>query len=196
MPDAPLDPTGLPPADQGGNIDPPAGEAGAALRPAPVEESTPPQAPVGKPSLTDIGYTLARYVLGLIAGVIVLSASLIGCGEHRRLTLIERALEAASPLINEGAGTTEVLPQPSPDDSLMIDDSLVTNAPPSEEVLVQLERTAETLTRMVTALQEERDGFREFTRGLVDLALLNVLLPVLTALLGYIFGTRAGGTSG
>ncbi len=39
-------------------------------------------------------------------------------------------------------------------------------------------------------LQAERQSFREFWLRMVQMVLLNVLLPVLTALLGYVFGTQ------
>lgn len=39
----------------------------------------------------------------------------------------------------------------------------------------------------------ERSSFREFWLKLVQMILVNVLLPVLTALLGYVFGTHGRG---
>ena len=41
-------------------------------------------------------------------------------------------------------------------------------------------------------LQDDRIAFREFWLKLSQMVLLNLLLPVLTALLGYIFGTHSG----
>lgn len=40
-------------------------------------------------------------------------------------------------------------------------------------------------------IQSERAEFRDFWLRLVQLVLLNLLLPVLTALLGYVFGTQS-----
>lgn len=39
-------------------------------------------------------------------------------------------------------------------------------------------------------VQEERESFREFWLRVMQMVLLNVLLPVLTALLGFVFGTH------
>jgi hypothetical protein len=42
---------------------------------------------------------------------------------------------------------------------------------------------------------KERSDFREYWLKVVQMVLLNVLLPVLTALLGYVFGSRRANTS-
>ncbi|MGH7186332.1 MAG: hypothetical protein ACREIB_08685, partial [Pseudomonadota bacterium] len=54
-------------------------------------------------------------------------------------------------------------------------------------------------TEMATALKElidrldaERKAFREFWHEFAQMVLLNLLLPVLTAILGYVFGSREG----
>ncbi len=47
----------------------------------------------------------------------------------------------------------------------------------------------------VSALETQRQSRREFIIQLIDRVLVNVLLPVLTALLGYIFGTSDIGRS-
>lgn len=45
------------------------------------------------------------------------------------------------------------------------------------------------LKEIVEQLELQRGSYRAFLKDIVQMVLLNVLLPVLTALLGYIFGT-------
>jgi len=45
------------------------------------------------------------------------------------------------------------------------------------------------LTTLTNALKEQQHEFRSFWKELLQLVLLNVLFPTLTALLGYVFGT-------
>lgn len=51
------------------------------------------------------------------------------------------------------------------------------------------------LTKLLTALESKHEAFRAFWFDTLQLVLLNVLFPTLTALLGYVFGTsRASNT--
>lgn len=201
----------------GGGPDPGEGEAGAEgglpvqINPADATANAPTQAPVSEPSLTGIGYTLAKVVLGMIAGVILLSATLVGCGEGARFGMLRAAFRDASGLVAEAsvvpADTTAAPVTTGDADSATATPGSPTGAtgatserpetgsPEDLARLAQLERTADALRQLAGALQEERQDFRTFARGLIDLVLLNVLLPVLTALLGYIFGTRSAGSS-
>jgi hypothetical protein len=43
---------------------------------------------------------------------------------------------------------------------------------------------------LIEKIREDQIEFRKFLKDMVQLILLNALLPVLTALLGYVFGTR------
>ncbi len=45
---------------------------------------------------------------------------------------------------------------------------------------------------IIRALQEEKENYRDFIIQLSQMILLNLLLPILTAVLGYIFGSREG----
>ncbi len=45
---------------------------------------------------------------------------------------------------------------------------------------------------IIRALQEEKKSYRDFIIQLSQTILLNLLLPILTAVLGYIFGSREG----
>jgi hypothetical protein len=45
---------------------------------------------------------------------------------------------------------------------------------------------------IIRALQEEKKNYRDFIIQISQMVLLNLLLPTLTAILGYIFGSREG----
>jgi hypothetical protein len=45
---------------------------------------------------------------------------------------------------------------------------------------------------LIQALQEEKKNYRDFIHNISQMVLLNLLLPTLTAILGYIFGSREG----
>ncbi len=71
---------------------------------------------------------------------------------------------------------------------------LWTNERNSAATLTQILGSGDTLATVVDTVKtrivsEERTAFRAFWLGLTQTVLLNVLLPVLTALLGYVFGT-------
>lgn len=48
---------------------------------------------------------------------------------------------------------------------------------------------------IIRSLQEEKENYRDFIIQLSQMILLNLLLPILTAVLGYIFGSREGSPS-
>lgn len=69
-------------------------------------------------------------------------------------------------------------------------------------VLEQLEHLKEAkpeklneLTKLVTALESKQASFRTFWFDTLQLIVLNVLFPTLTALLGYVFGTSRNNNS-
>ena len=45
--------------------------------------------------------------------------------------------------------------------------------------------------QIIQALQEEKKNYRDFILSITQMILLNLLLPTLTAVLGYIFGSRS-----
>ncbi len=68
----------------------------------------------------------------------------------------------------------------------------------SEQPSVSLEQSLETLQSLreelnsiVTLAEQQRESRRAFLLKLIEDVLVSVLLPVLTTLLGYIFGTAA-----
>jgi hypothetical protein len=48
---------------------------------------------------------------------------------------------------------------------------------------------------IIKSLQEEKKNYRDFIMSISQMVLLNLLLPTLTAILGYIFGSREGSSS-
>lgn len=48
---------------------------------------------------------------------------------------------------------------------------------------------------LIRMIQEEKKGYREFTVQMSQMILLNLLLPVLTAILGYIFASNKNSTT-
>jgi len=49
-----------------------------------------------------------------------------------------------------------------------------------------------TMKEYIAQLEAQRKAFREFWLQFTQMVLLNLLLPVLTAILGYIFGSKGG----
>jgi hypothetical protein len=47
---------------------------------------------------------------------------------------------------------------------------------------------------LIKAIQEEKKGYRDFVVQMAQMILLNLLLPTLTAILGYIFGSKSEST--
>lgn len=52
--------------------------------------------------------------------------------------------------------------------------------------------TAEAAKTLIEQLEAQRKAFRDFWLQLMQIVLVNVLLPILTAILGYVFGSREG----
>ncbi|SFD94413.1 hypothetical protein [Nitrosomonas sp. Nm166] len=56
--------------------------------------------------------------------------------------------------------------------------------------------TVTAMKELIVQLETQRKAFREFWLQFTQLVLLNLLLPVLTAILGYVFGSREGNNRG
>lgn len=52
--------------------------------------------------------------------------------------------------------------------------------------------TATAVKELIDQIDAQRKAFREFWHEFAQMVLLNLLLPVLTAILGYVFGSREG----
>ncbi len=109
------------------------------------------------PPVTAAGVVLAKIVLGMVMGAILLLAGY--------LVAID---------LTQGAGVAQAY------------DSLVTRAAAGGPDTAEQLRVLGDLAKQ---LGEQRAAFRAFWLQMAQLILLNLLLPLLTALLGYIFGT-------
>jgi len=152
-----------PGADVGPPIFPQAREVSLARREA-VDEAEVVLAP-----LAAAGVMLARLVLWFIAAGVVLVLALVAFEDWAdgtgSLNLVYK---------NLGVITSSVPP--------------ASDAAQNESFLKSLAAD----TALINAIASERRDTREFIIKLAQLILLTLLLPVLTALLGYIFGTRQG----
>jgi len=125
-----------------------------------VEEVTPPQAPpVRLDPLSQAGVGLAKLVLSLIAGVLVIIFALAAVDEFHTPQFMEDAYVKAL--------------------SASLSDAKIQNPVSSDAIL--------------TKIIDARSAAREFWLKLAQLILLNLLLPVLTAILGYTFGSKQSG---
>jgi hypothetical protein len=123
---------------------------------------SPPLAPAeAVPPLTGAGVHLAKCVLMILAAVLALLILAAFWQEQQFSTMLATSIQS-----NVGGA------RPGPDTQ---------QAGPD-----QLKARQETLK----AFQEVADASREFWLKLGQMILLNLLLPLLTALLGYIFGSR------
>lgn len=66
---------------------------------------------------------------------------------------------------------------------------------PISKALTEGKPLPETITMVFQQCETQRKAFYEFWLNIVERVLLNALLPVLTALLGYLFGTQQAATS-
>jgi hypothetical protein len=124
------------------------------------------------PPLTREGVTLAKLVLGCLAISTILILA---------LTVWEDVRGPAARLapISVGVGALASLPFPVGD----------------ETKLVALQKFIESAKNLLDAVAAQQRDTREFIIKIAELILLNLFLPVLTAILGYIFGTRQAGGS-
>ncbi len=121
-----------------------------------VPQAKPKDAPVqGMPPLAQAGVDLAKWVLVIVSGFMIVAVAVLVWSESKSLSLAETGY---SQLSNPGTST----------------------------------ETATAVKEMIDRLDAERKAFREFWLQFAQMALLNLLLPVLTAILGYVFGSREG----
>jgi len=138
----------------------------------PVPPPTPEYAPTADlPPFARAGVDLARLVLWFIAGATILLLILIAFEEFA-------SDGANAPSVALLLGKLSAQP---PD---------VTNIQQIENYQKAMEATKSLLSQIETTKQNTRD----FVIKLSQLILISILLPILTALLGYIFGTQQSGT--
>lgn len=167
---------------------PPGNAPGPQLpRRIPVENappSQPPPAPISMPELAKAGVSLARWVLVMIAGFIILALILITVSEWNAQSASN---EYSKALVTSLAGRR---PPSTKADSLASKDTVA-----ASRMLASARADSVTARALMGHLSEERAASRQFVIQIFQMVLLNVLLPVLTALLGYVFGsTKAGGS--
>ena len=134
-----------------------------------AREVQPPRAPVEDPRLTpekQAGVYLTWGVLILIGVFIGAILAILWQAEGLQRQRVDRILDVA----------------------LATDTVLRGENPPTITQDTAKMRAVVATLESVRAVQEE---YRTFWKDLIQLVLLNVLLPVLTALLGYVFGTQA-----
>ena len=137
---------------------------------APVELVIPEQAPVTAPVerapfLTVAGVNLAAFVL---AAIFVLAVALT--------LLIYRTESGHSP--TEVVAIERLLEQAT-----------------RQHLAASSPEALQHATELVGKLSDARKSARDFWMGLVQLLLLNIFLPVLTSILGYVFGTSKASDS-
>jgi len=111
-----------------------------------------------------------------------LSADAYG-GSLQSLVVSPAAAAPAPPAAAGGAAGASSAP-PSPAASA----TPVTAVPPPMESVEHMKARQELLKAYMDAANQARD----FWKGMAQMVLLNLLLPVLTGLLGYVFASRGG----
>jgi hypothetical protein len=141
-----------------------------------AREISPEPAPVRKlEPLDKAGVDLSHWVLVMISGFVIITIAWIWLSE---ISFSDHFSKMTTPTIWNGA-----LP---PTNSIFLTNSIFIADTNSPSGLITITPTKETLELVVKA----RSDFREFWFKVFQTVLLNVLLPVLTALLGYVFGSR------
>lgn len=155
------------------------------------------------PAIAKAGVELTKIVLGIIAGFLVLSFISLNIGERVAGNRARDDLRA----INIPCSVLTVPRSSGPDSGAAPAGGGADNPGPVATVTLQgrdspkaggAPKVAETctidapmLTAVVGHVEKEMSGFRTVWWQFVETVLINMLLPVLTALLGYVFGTRA-----
>jgi hypothetical protein len=186
-----------PPKDLAGK---PAQSASLNLAGAPLTEPQP--APVEKlPPVVKAGKDLTEWVLVIMSGFLFLSMLSLGVGDFvagKRAREDLRALKIPCAIVT--------VPQPSKTDSTIATTNalpaagkpatLQIQAKPDSDSLPRGSGFAETcnldsaaLSSVLGHVEKEMSGFRTLWLEFTKIVLLNILLPVLTALLGYTFAT-------
>lgn len=121
-----------------------------------LPETKTTDAPVqGLSPIAQAGINLAKWVLVILSGFMVVAVAVLLWSESKSLSLAETGF---SQLSSPGTSTETITP----------------------------------VKELIDRLDAERKAFREFWHEFAQMVLLNLLLPVLTAILGYVFGSREG----
>jgi hypothetical protein len=146
------------------------GERTSAISDAPVVT------PILKKKLSEHGVDLTKVVLSIIAGCILMFTSIVAFQEYENRNTIE-SIAAKAPvaptnltLQQQLQGKPEILREATTRDSL---------------------RMRQTID-LLTTLENQRKTSRDYWFSIIQLTLLHLLLPTLTAILGYVFGRDKG----
>ncbi len=129
-----------------------------------------------KKSLSEHGVGLAKWVLVIISVCILIFTSIVAFQEFEHRNTIDNIASKApvSPtnliLQQQLQGKSDALRDATTRDSLKIRQTI----------------------DLLTALETQRKSSRDFWFTVIQLTLLNLLLPTLTAILGYVFGRDKG----
>lgn len=121
-----------------------------------LKKTEPKDVPVqGMPPLAQAGVNLAKWVLVILSGFMIVAVVVLVWSEGKSLSVAETSY---SQLSNPGTST----------------------------------EAATVVKELIDRLDAQRKAFREFWLQFAQMVLLNLLLPVLTGILGYVFGSREG----
>lgn len=112
------------------------------------------------PYIQKAGVNLVKFLLWMISIFVVISLGILGVSEWRNAKLIKAASEEVFKY------TVEKDKEPS------------------------FELKIKAIEQFLDKVKVQRSEFREYWFKINQMVLLNVLLPVLTAILGYVFGTK------
>ncbi len=174
-----------------------------ALDVASAKRVEPPPAPVtSMPEIARAGVRLTEIVLLLIGIFLAVSLLLITVGEAHATSRANRQLEILAGACAQGIAASPTQPStgPAATESLGVLPGSTSVARSSTQKSANeksiaargCELDAETTRAILAQANAELVAFRAFALDILKTVLLNVLLPVLTALLGYVFGSSRG----
>jgi len=146
---------------------------------APTAPATAPVAAM--PEIARAGVELTKWVLAMTTAFIILALGIATVGEYRALS---RSQEYSTALV-QGL----VLRRPEP--AAVSGVSAATDTAVLRRRIEAARADSATTQALLAHLVTEQAAVRQFWLSIFQMVLLNVLLPVLTALLGYVFGSSS-----
>ena len=162
-------------------------DAGADELPEPIDiqgasATAPTTAPVAPmPEIAKAGVELTKWVLAITTAFIILALVIATVGEYRALS---RSQEYSTALVQ-----SLVLRRPEP--GAVSGGSAATDTAAQRRRIEAARADSATTQALLAHLVTEQAAVRQFWLSIFQMVLLNVLLPVLTALLGYVFGSSS-----
>ena len=144
--------------------------------------TAPAAAPVAAmPEIAKAGVELTKWVLAITTAFIILALVIATVGEYRALS---RSQEYSAALVQ-----SLVLRRPEP--GAVSGGSAATDTAAQRRRIEAARADSATTQALLAHLVTEQAAVRQFWLSIFQMVLLNVLLPVLTALLGYVFGSSS-----